>query len=108
MLSECEPKDTTIGLGLSLVLGEQTLRAQQSDVDDKRLAELHAKAETGDAKAQNALGNRYYNGQGVTKDMAEAVKWYPQSASRMMPRLNGIWPTATKKAKAWRRMMQRR
>jgi len=34
------------------------------------------KADQGDAKAQNNLGNMYDNGQGVAKDDAEAYEWY--------------------------------
>jgi len=33
-------------------------------------------AQQGNADAQNNLGVCYYNGQGVTKDYKEAVKWY--------------------------------
>ena len=33
-------------------------------------------AEQGSARAQFNLGNKYNNGEGVTQDPAEAVKWY--------------------------------
>lgn len=37
-------------------------------------------AEQGDAEAQFRLGKRYYNGDGIEKDYAEAVKWWFKSA----------------------------
>ena len=37
-------------------------------------------AERGNAKAQNALGDRYYNGENVEINYEEAVKWYEKSA----------------------------
>ena len=43
---------------------------------------LRAAAEEGDAAAQFDLGKRYYNGDGVEKDHAEAVKWYRKAAEQ--------------------------
>ena len=37
---------------------------------------LKIKAEQGDVQAQAALGNAYHTGEGVTKDDAEAVRWW--------------------------------
>ena len=45
-------------------------------------AETKKKAEAGDAVAQNTLGNMYYNGEGVPKDTAEAVKWWRKAADQ--------------------------
>lgn len=42
-------------------------------------------AEQGDAQAQNNLGALYATGQGVEKDFAEAVKWYPKAAEQDNP-----------------------
>ncbi|MBQ4314147.1 MAG: sel1 repeat family protein, partial [Lentisphaeria bacterium] len=39
-------------------------------------------AEQGHATAQYNLGLCYYLGQGVTKDLAEAVKWLRKSAEQ--------------------------
>ena len=39
-------------------------------------------AEQGDVRAQNNLGVRYENGQGVGKDINEAVKWYRKAAEQ--------------------------
>jgi TPR repeat protein len=46
---------------------------------------LKAEAEKGNADAQCELGIsgiRYNNGEGVTKDLKEAVKWYRKSAEQ--------------------------
>jgi len=43
-------------------------------------------AEKGDAAAQVTLGKLYESGQGVTKDLREAVKWYREAAENGMPR----------------------
>jgi TPR repeat protein len=39
-------------------------------------------AERGDAAAQFSLGGMYMDGQGVTKDNAEALKWYRRAADQ--------------------------
>jgi hypothetical protein len=39
-------------------------------------------ADQGNAGAQNNLGVKYDNGQGVPKDYAEAVKWYRMAAEQ--------------------------
>jgi uncharacterized protein len=44
---------------------------KDKDVDDCRM-----KAEQGNAEAQSNLGGMYFNGQGVSQDYKEAVKWY--------------------------------
>jgi hypothetical protein len=49
---------------------------------DAGIAALHAKAEKGDARAQLDLGTIYYNGEGVPKDFAEALKWYRKAAEQ--------------------------
>ncbi len=41
-----------------------------------------APADQGHANAQYNLGLKYYNGQGVNKDYAEAVKWYRKAAEQ--------------------------
>ncbi|MCK9574084.1 MAG: hypothetical protein M0R20_06815, partial [Candidatus Omnitrophica bacterium] len=43
-----------LGFVLALTLVSQTVYAQQSDADGKKLAEIRAKAEKGDAEAQLA------------------------------------------------------
>lgn len=46
------------------------------------VVELVAKAQKGDAAAQLELGGIYSKGEGVTKDMAEAVKWLTKAAEQ--------------------------
>ena len=48
--------------------------------ESKDISALRAKAEAGDATAQNNLGASYDNGDGVIKDAAEAVKLYRKAA----------------------------
>src|SRR5947199_354183 len=58
------------------------LAAQQTKADQKRLAEVKAKAQAGDADSQVELGLRYDKGEGVAQDHAEAVKWYRKAAEQ--------------------------
>lgn len=46
------------------------------------VADLIQKAEKGEAAAQLELGEIYSKGQGVTKDVAEAVKWLTKAAEQ--------------------------
>jgi hypothetical protein len=39
-------------------------------------------AEAGNARAQNNLGDCYYEGKGVAQDYKEAVKWFTKSAEQ--------------------------
>ena len=48
--------------------------------DEARL--IRIRADQGDAKAQNRLGNLYFDGRGVPKDLAEAVRWYRKGADQ--------------------------
>jgi TPR repeat protein len=45
-------------------------------------AEISAKAEQGDVRAEVALGVMYAEGDGVTRDYVEAVQWYRKSAEQ--------------------------
>jgi len=54
----------------------------KSDLSKMPLDELRKKAEAGEADAQFNLGCCYYNGEGVAKDDAEAVKWYCKAAEQ--------------------------
>ena len=47
-----------------------------------KFEEYQAKAEQGDARGQAMLGRCYATGQGVEKDVAEAVKWFRKSAEQ--------------------------
>ena len=46
---------------------------------------LRVRAEAGDAEAQRNLGVRYATGRGVSKDDAEAVRWYRLAANGCVP-----------------------
>ncbi len=57
--------------------------AQEGGAYGKPLADLLAKAETGDAKTQNELGEAFYAGKlGAPKDSVEAVRWFRQAAEQ--------------------------
>jgi hypothetical protein len=43
---------------------------------------LRTEAERNNPVAQCALGSRYYNGEGVVSDKAEAVKWFRKAAEQ--------------------------
>ena len=51
--------------------------AKTQDIEQIRKA-----AEQGHASAQNNLGTRYSNGEGVPQDYQEAVKWYRKAAEQ--------------------------
>ncbi len=70
---------------LIFLLGSAVLQlpAQQSDADRKLVADIRAKAEKGDAQAQDELGRAFAGGSlGVAKDELEAVKWYRKAADQ--------------------------
>ena len=60
--------------------GELWLKAREGDA--KALAELRGRAEKGDVEAQYFLGGMYGEGEGVTKDEVEAVKWFRKAADQ--------------------------
>ena len=64
-------------------------------------------ADHGDAKVQNKLGNMYAQGQGVTQDYAEAVRWYRQAADQGSLLRRAISPTCTVKGWASPRIIPR-
>ena len=60
---------------------QRSLKRLQKDIaEQNKLRELQARAKQGDANAQYQLGTMYDNGQGVPKDVKEAVKWYRLAA----------------------------
>ena len=68
----------TVLLAILVVAVGASIRAQ----DDQALAELHARAEAGDAEAQYELGYKYRWGQGVPLDDAEAGRWLRLAAEQ--------------------------
>lgn len=57
-----------------------TAKLSQQDFDL-----LFQKARAGDAKSQNALGSMYANGENVSKDEEEAVRWLLLAAKQGLP-----------------------
>jgi TPR repeat protein len=61
----------------------QSLLGQTTNkLDSPSLAETRAKAEAGDAVAQNRLGLAYATGEGVATNMAGAVWWFSKAAQQ--------------------------
>ena len=58
------------------------LVVQQTRAEQRSIEELKAKAGSGDAESESALGGRYLLGDGVAKDKATAVKWYRKAAEQ--------------------------
>ena len=65
---------TLVAVLVALAVGAQ---AQTPEIDA-----LRARAEQGDAEAQNNLGGMYDEGRGVPQDDAEAVRWYRLAAEQ--------------------------
>ena len=61
---------------------EYELEKRFSDYYIKTFNETKVLAERGDAKAQYDLGNYYDTGQGVAKNVVEAMKWFRKSAEQ--------------------------
>ncbi len=64
---------------------EGAYKAFRNRDHETALREFGALAEQGDARAQFYLGVMYQNGQGVTKESAEAAKWYLRSTEQGHP-----------------------
>ena len=62
---------------------QESAKVQVSDAvssEQKSMVEQKTKAEQGDVKAQHWLGDMYYYGKGVSKDLEEALRWYEKAA----------------------------
>ena len=57
---------------------------------DKRIADLTAEANSGNAQAQYDLAVCYETGDGVEKDLDEAKKWFSKAADRVVTTVNGV------------------
>jgi TPR repeat protein len=55
---------------------------QQTEINQRPVDEVRAKAETGDADSEFQIGLRYFYGHGVPKDLAEAAKWFRKAAEQ--------------------------
>jgi TPR repeat protein len=56
--------------------------AEQVATAQRPIAEIKAKAESGEAESQFQLGRRYDKGEGVPRDLVEAAKWYRKAAEQ--------------------------
>ena len=54
---------------------------EKDSIADVR-SRLERRAERGDAKTQNRLGNIYYHGDGVPKDLGQALHWFRKAAEQ--------------------------
>lgn len=54
---------------------------QESAPSKLPLPELRARASAGDPAAENALGDRYDNGDGVARDLSQSFAWYSKAAA---------------------------
>ncbi|HVU26832.1 MAG TPA: tetratricopeptide repeat-containing serine protease family protein [Verrucomicrobiae bacterium] len=54
----------------------------QIDYGSLSIEQIKSLAENGDAQAQYKLGNRYLQGEGVSKDSSKAIKWYRKAADQ--------------------------
>ena len=68
------------------VLLAVTVLPAQDDLD-----KIRQEAEQGDAAAQFILGLMCHEGEGVLKDDAEAVRWYPLQPERRLPTRSWCW-----------------
>ena len=66
---------------LSLAVVIPPVQAQDKS-SAQELADLRARAETGDVSAQFALAATYYHGLGVPQDHVEAIAWYRRAAEQ--------------------------
>jgi uncharacterized protein len=71
-----------LGVLLFIILLSAVFIYEKAYNNDPTLDELKLLANQGDIDAQNKLGSAYYNGKGVEKNIAEALRWFTQSAQK--------------------------
>ena len=62
--------------------GVKQASAMASGLQEKHTQESLAKAMAGDPAAGYDLGERYYDGRGVTRDYRQAAQWFAQAAEQ--------------------------
>ncbi|MCF7734476.1 MAG: hypothetical protein K9N23_22525 [Akkermansiaceae bacterium] len=73
----------TLVISLGLCCAGAVAKPSATDlIDPQKFEEYKAKAETGDAAAQIALGDCYLDGTGVAKNETEAVEWFRKAAAQ--------------------------
>jgi len=65
-----------------VVPASSAANTSSNSIDTSTLAQLQQLAEQGDPLAQNALGLRYAQGDGVKLDEAEAARWFAKAAEQ--------------------------
>ncbi len=70
------------GTPSELALAEEQAPDSMQAVLAAPLAQLTASAEQGEPLAQFELGNRYFKGQQVPRDLAESFRWYQRAADQ--------------------------
>ena len=55
---------------------------REKAIERKAAKACRIRAEQGDASAQVSLGKLYYRGKGVSRNYAEAVRWYRKAAEQ--------------------------
>lgn len=68
--------------GMILLVCCSALAAQPSDSERKLFRETKARAEKGDAAAQLQVGNYYFSGTGVSRDLPKGVKYHRKAAEQ--------------------------
>ncbi len=68
--------------GLLLLVCCSALAAQPSDSERKLFKETKARADKGDAAAQLQVGDFYFDGTGVTRDLRKGVKYHRKAAEQ--------------------------
>jgi len=73
-LMKIKPNSTTDGL--------RSTKISIPTTNNPDIVNLLSNAQAGDSIAQYQLGNRYSAGEGVSKDVVEAVRWYRLAADQ--------------------------
>lgn len=71
-----------ISLFFAIMFSLSVIHAAASDAENKTFAEIQQLANDGNAEAQLALGDMYYEGDGVEEDDAQAKAWYLKAAEQ--------------------------
>ena len=91
------PFGIMILVGLSVFLSNQydQMRVSSRDTASKsahieKVVPLGIRAEQGEPEAQLELGNKYFNGQGVQKNLATAASWFRKAAEQENSRAQAL------------------
>ena len=75
-----------LGLAALICVGCKQSNSQAGkDVTQMTIAELKPFADMGNPAAEFELGERFYSGNGILKDSAEAVEWWQKAAAQKFP-----------------------